>query len=171
MQKRWWENIKIAMTKISNYIEDKYSSLPANEKRHEISPMAVNTAINVVKFHYVKNEKDLFYYLAAINLLNAAIKMKKYKKSLSYRFIKGKARVITECVIARKQFKGVNFYYSAGENCLYVKVLDVIFSFHYVDETPFILNIASAMPPIKWSGIKLQIIAEDVFIKATELVS
>lgn len=105
-----------------------------------------------------------------------AIKMKKYKtyeyknKKLTYRFIKGKARIIVECVVGKKNYNDVSCFYNNEKKCLYVKVFDVVFSFHQIDETDFILNKAAHNTPFTWPGIKLQWIAEDVFVIAKDLV-
>lgn len=153
------EKIKIAV----------YQTISEGEPRRDIAPETVSDAIHVLKSYRVQDSKGLFYYLTAINLLNAAIKMQQYRfgeyhqREISYFFIKGKARVIVECVIAKRPFDNVIYYYKPSEKCLYVKVFDVVFSFHQVEETDFVLNIAAKKPSFDWPGIKLQWIAEDVF--------
>lgn len=159
------------MSEISDYIKEAYTSIRIDEERRPIASDTVDAAMDVLKSYRINDTVGLFYYLAAINLLNAAIKMKQYKKRLRYSFIKGKARVVTEYVIAKNRFDGVFYHYNKPENCLYVKVLDVVFSFHYVDETPFILGPASQTAPVEWSGIRLQILAEEIFLKAKEMES
>lgn len=159
------------MSKISKYIEERYSMLSENEARHPITQENVEAAVKVLRKYLVHNTEGLFYYLSAINLLNAAIKMKPYKKQLTYGFIKGKARAIVEYVIAKNEYEGVSYHYDAQANCLYIKVMDVVFSFHSVEETPFILGPASETAPIIWPGIRLQILSEDIFMEAGKLIN
>ena len=164
------------MSEISERISAIYSTVADDEPRRDIAPSSVDQAIHVLRNYRIEDAKGLFYYMSAISLLNAAIKMPKYRKGdcrrkeINYNFIKGKARVVVEYVIAQRDFEGVTYYYNAPERCLYVKVFDVVFSFHQVVETDFILHRAANQPHFEWPGIRLQWIAEEVFLIGKELI-
>ncbi len=158
------------MSKISEILEKLYKCIGAGEPRRPIAPQYVNEAVDVLQSFKVNDAKGLFYYMSAINLLNAAIKMKEYKKKLSYGFIKGKAVDIMEFIANRHNIENVRYYFNATENCLYVTVFDVVFSFHQVAKTDFILNVAAKAEPIVWPGIRLQWIAEELYLLAKEQI-
>lgn len=119
------------MGRISSKIENIYNAL-SEDSVLEISDDIVKAAMKVLRNYRIYNTKGLFYYLTAVNLLNAAIKRKEYKNKLRYSFIKGKVAVIVEYVIRRYTLYNVNYYYSESESCIYRKVYDVVFSFHNI---------------------------------------
>ena len=99
------------MGRISSKIENIYNTL-SEDSVLEISDDNVKAAMKVLRNYRIYNTKGLFYYLTAVNLLNAAIKRKEYKNKLRYSFIKGKVAVIVEYVIRRYTLYNVNYYYS-----------------------------------------------------------
>lgn len=100
---------------------------------------------------------DYFQCFSALNLLNAAIKTKKWKQLLTYSFIKGYAtRLWTHCIY--HPIKGLDYYYNDDENVLYFKIYGVVFSYHNVTQNSKaqLFSKASEHIPIEWPGIRLQ---------------
>jgi len=128
-----------------------------------ISRTTVEEAIIILKKLRINRTRDVFLYLSAINLLNAAIKQAPYKKELSYGFIKNKALFATKIIITRYRYNKVNYYYSTIEKCLYIEIYGVVFSFHNIFEDPLILEIAAKEKAIVWPEIRLQYIATPLF--------
>lgn len=75
------------MSKISEHIFGLYSQLVGDEIQ-PIDENVVDEAMGVINKINVTDDNSLFYFLSAINLLNAAIKTEKYKFRLFYEFIK-----------------------------------------------------------------------------------
>lgn len=138
-------------------------------KIFEIESDSVSMALLIVQNMNISTKTDVFVYLCALNLLNAAIKTPEFKHTLSYSTIKTNAgRLIRE--IDNLKEASITYYYNQEEGCLYIKVEDVIFSFHQVPQTPEILK-ASFSKPIQWPGIRLQKIAQQIFNEITNLVN
>lgn len=136
-----------------------------NGKIFEIESDSVSKALLIVQNMNISTKTDVFVYLCALNLLNAAIKTPEFKQTLSYSTIKPNAgRLIRE--IDNLKDCSITYYYSKEEACLYIKIENVIFSFHQVPLTSEILK-ASFSNPIQWSGIRLQKIAQQIFNEIT----
>ena len=157
------------MGRISSKIENIYNAL-SEDSVLEISDDIVKAAMKVLRNYRIYNTKGLFYYLTAVNLLNAAIKRKEYKNKLRYSFIKGKVAVIVEYVIRRYTLYNVNYYYSESESCIYRKVYDVVFSLHNIPTEILEYEDVGKQKKIEWSGIRLQRIAQPLFLLASELI-
>ena len=157
------------MGRISSKVENIYNAL-SEDSVLEISDDNVKAAMKVLRNYRIYNTKGLFYYLTAVNLLNAAIKRKEYKNKLRYSFIKGKVAVIVEYVIRRYTLYNVNYYYSESESCIYRKVYDVVFSFHNIPTEILEYEDVGKQKKIEWSGIRLQRIAQPLFLLASELI-
>lgn len=157
------------MGRISSKIENIYNAL-SEDSVLEISDDIVKAAMKVLRNYRIYNTKGLFYYLTAVNLLNAAIKRKEYKNKLRYSFIKGEVAVIVEYVIRRYTLYNVNYYYSESESCIYRKVYDVVFSFHNIPTEILEYEDVGKQKKIEWSGIRLQRIAQPLFLLASELI-
>ena len=128
----------------------------------EITFANVKKAENILRnFNGIINTKQLFLILAAINLLNAAIKKDEFKKDLTYSFIKSKATILLEHLIEMDSLQHVSYFYNREEKCMYVKVYGIIFSFHHITESETILN--NIQEKIEWEGIRLQRIAVEVY--------
>ena len=128
----------------------------------EITCADIKNAENILRdFNDISNTNQLFLVLAAINLLNAAIKKNEFKKDLTYSFIKSKAATLLELLIEMDPLQNVSYFYNREEKCMYVKVYGVIFSFHYITESETILN--NIQDEIEWEGIRLQKIAIEVY--------
>lgn len=69
------------MSKISEHIFGLYSQLVGDEIQ-PIDENVVDEAMGVINKINVTDDNSLFYFLSAINLLNAAIKTEKYKSRL-----------------------------------------------------------------------------------------
>lgn len=157
------------MSKISDQILQTYKELEGNAHQ-AISDDLINNATSVINSIKPTDSNSLFYVLAAINLLNAAIKTNQPKAQLFYGFFKSKASIVADIYLKNiTAFANAHIYYDKPQKCLYFEVYEIIFSFHQVKETNTIVNKAATMPPIQWLGIRLQRIAPFVFNCAKEL--
>lgn len=86
------------MSKISEYIFGLYHQLVGDEIQ-PIDENVVDEAMGVINKINVTDANSLFYFLSAINLLNAAIKTEKYKSRLFYEFIKTRVSAVADCVL------------------------------------------------------------------------
>ena len=156
------------MSKISEHIFRLYSQLVGDEIQ-PIDENVVDEAMDVINKINVTDANSLFYFLSAINLLNAAIKTEKYKSRLFYEFIKTRVSAVADCVLKNAtSFYDSKLYYNKNQKCLYFEVYGVIFSFHQIKETKQILIVAANNPPITWTGVRLQRIAQNIFLFAKE---
>lgn len=151
------------MTEISKYVEELYNKL-IGEESLPISEDSVKDAIRYIEDFDLKDSKSLFTIVAALNLLNAAVKKDNLKSSLYYAYIKTNVSKVADCYLSNKsRFEGVTVYYEKPRNCFYFDIFDVIFSFHQIKETNRIVNVATNLEPIIWPGIRLQRIAQAIF--------
>ena len=74
------------MSHISEHIFKLYNQLSEDEIQPIDDNVVVN-AINIINRISVNNSDSLFYFLTAMNLLNAAIKTAQHKSQLSHAFI------------------------------------------------------------------------------------
>lgn len=156
------------MSKISEHILEIYNQAAENEKQ-PIDDVVVDDAITIINEMNMTNVDSLFVALAALNLLKAAIKNEEYKSELSYGFINAKLSSLADIVLGnRDRYSETNVYYDQSQKCIYFEVFDVIFSYHQVKETNLIINVAAKNEPIIWTGIRLQRIAQKVFLYAKE---
>ena len=156
------------MSKISDHIFSLYNQLKENEIQH-IDDYVVDEAVSVTNSTNPTDTHSLFYILAAINLLNAAIKLERHKSQLFYGFIKSKVSKLADAYLNNSEmFEDVSVYYDNNQKCIYFDVYGVIFSFHQIQESKLIKTIASNNQPIIWAGIRLQRIAQNVFLYAKE---
>ena len=157
------------MSKISDHIFSLYNQLKENEIQH-IDDYVVDEAVSAINSTNPTETNSLFYILAAINLLNAAIKLERHKSQLFYGFIKSKVSKLADAYLNNSEmFEDVSVYYDNNQKCIYFDVYGVIFSFHQIQESKLIKTIASNNQPIIWAGIRLQRIAQSVFIYAKEV--
>ena len=69
-----------------------------------------------------QSKKDVFMALCSLNLLNAAIKKKEYKKSLSYGFIKPHvSKLLIFCISHINEGYVDELYYASQEHCVYIR--------------------------------------------------
>ena len=157
------------MNQISEDIFKIYNQLEGDEWQ-PIDGNVVNEAISVINNRNADDSNSLFLLLSAINLLNAAIKTENYKSQLYYGFIKTKVSKIADSIISNPgSYDDTFVFYDGVQKCMYFEVFGVIFSFHQVLETKLIKNIASNNTPIKWSGVRLQRIAQKIYELAKKL--
>ena len=110
------------------------------------------------------NQDDYFRALSALNLLNSAIKDKRWKRQLSYGFIKGQASSLFEQWI-EEPVKGVKAYYDGKERAVFFDLAGVVFSYHNIRLSDSIRSFvkSAANKPIAWPGIRLQRIPVELF--------
>ena len=110
------------------------------------------------------NQDDYFRALSALNLLNSAIKDKRWKRQLSYGFIKGQASSLFEQWI-EEPVKGVKAYYDGKERAVFFDLAGVVFSYHNIRLSDSIRSFvkSAANKPIAWLGIRLQRIPVELF--------
>ena len=122
----------------------------------------------------VQNKKDVFVKLCSLNLLNAAIKDKEYKKELSYGYIKPSVSRLVNFLVSHSENRYVDeLYYDAPNQCIYIRCYGIQFSFHNIIVTKEIATFADSElnVPVKWDGIRLQPISKDLFFLAQDIHS
>lgn len=159
------------MNVISEDIFKLYNQLEGDECQ-PIDSGVVDDAISIINNSNVEDSKVLFLLLSAINLLNAAIKTEKHKSQLFYGFIKTKVSKIADTIILSPSlYNDTSLFYDSAQKCIYFEVFGVIFSFHQIIETKLIKNVAAKNTPIQWTGVRLQRIAQNLFLYAKGLCS
>ena len=122
----------------------------------------------------IQDKRDAFLKLCSLNLLNAAIKQKKFKNSLSYGYIKPCVSRFVEYVITHTENSYVDeMYYNSDQNCMYIRCYGVQFSFHNIIITEIISAFVDSKSniPVQWDGVRLQPIAQDLVLLAKDLHS
>ena len=128
-----------------------------------IDEMVITEALGVAS-EECDTRDSFFRALSALNLLNSAIKDKRWKCQLSYGFIKGRATDLFEEWIANP-VKGVKAYYDGKERAVFFEVDGVVFSYHNIrlsDATRSFIK-SAANRPIEWPVIRLQWIPVELF--------
>lgn len=146
----------------SQMVENLYKK---NENRTDkgLDEMIITEALGVATEPCVDKD-DFFRVLSALNLLNAAIKDKRWKHELSYGFIKGRAAQLFDQWIA-KPVRGVEAYYNEQEGAVFFELDGVIFSYHRIGFSKRIKSFihSAANKPIEWDGVRLQKIPVELF--------
>ena len=122
----------------------------------------------------VQSKNDVFIKLCALNLLNAAIKDKEYKKELSYGYIKPRvSRLVNFLASHFENGYADELYYDAQGQCMYIRCYGIQFSFHNIIVTKEISIFANSEKnnPVEWDGIRLQPISKDLFLLAKDIHS
>ena len=122
----------------------------------------------------IQDKRDAFLKLCSLNLLNAAIKQKEFKNSLSYGYIKPCVSRFVEYVITHTEDSYVDeMYYNSDQNCMYIRCYGVQFSFHNIIITETISAFVDSKSniPVQWDGVRLQPIAQYLFLLAKDLHS
>lgn len=131
--------------------------------------MMIDDVLNQAKMP-VQTKQELFLRLCSLNYLNALVKKKEYKNVLGYGMIKPK--VMHFAMNLKKNDKVAlceDICFKTDEDCLFVKCYGLQFSFHHVgmsileEECPELRN-----DEVKWEGLKLQPIAESLYVLAKE---
>ena len=120
----------------------------------------------------VQSKNDVFITLCSLNLLNAAIKDKEYKKELSYGYIKPRvSRLVNFLAFHFENGYADELYYDAQSQCMYIRCYGIQFSFHNIIVTKEISVFANSEKnnPVEWDGIRLQPFAQDLFLLAKDV--
>ncbi|GAA4828601.1 hypothetical protein [Algivirga pacifica] len=125
-------------------------------------PQHIGVAWGCLKMK-VETRKDLLFFLAATNYLNAWVKQEGQKeyKSLIYKQLKRRVSQVFTSLICHPLNK-VRLYYEEGKmNCAYIEVEGWLFSFHRIPVNSRILCYAKSEKNQKllWKGKRLQPIA------------
>lgn len=136
-----------------------------NENRTDkgIDEMVITEALGVAT-EDCESQEGFFRVLSALNLLNSAIKDKRWKRQLSYGFIKGRAADLFDKWI-KNPVEGVRAYYDEREGALFFENCGVVFSYHNIRLSEGIRSFigSEANRPIAWQGIRLQRIPVELF--------
>lgn len=114
------------------------------------------------------NDQDLFYYLSAMNLLNAYLTRGKKDPNLqiNYRYyFKGALSKVVAKLLKEYTTKA-KVYLDTKKQILMVELFDFQFSFHNYDRKIEVLKQyenSEKNKPIKWNGMRLQRIAPAIF--------
>ena len=134
-----------------------------------IDEMVITKALAVATMNCV-DQDDYFKALSALNLLNAAIKDKRWKQQLSYGFIKGRASILFEQWI-KMPVEGVKAFYNSEEEAVFFDVNGIVFSYHNIGLSHSIRSFVKTLAnkTIVWPGIRLQKIPVELFDLALTL--
>lgn len=122
----------------------------------------------------VESKNDVFIKLCSLNLLNAAIKDKEYKKELSYGYIKPRVSWLVNFLASHLENGYADeLYYDAQGQCMYIRCYGIQFSFHNIIVTKEVSIFANSEKnnPVEWDGIRLQSISKDLFLLAKNIHS
>lgn len=156
------------MNKIEEHISQLYDSLSDGESQ-PISEESVKKAIRYIDDFHLSDNGSLLIIVSALNLLNAAVKKDNLKSTLYYSYIKSNVSKVAEFFLSNQNiFQSCSVYYDKNCKCFYFDIMGVIFSFHQVKESKPIVSIAANNIPIEWPGIRLQLIAQNIFEYAVE---
>ncbi|MBQ8487408.1 MAG: hypothetical protein IJ533_10225 [Prevotella sp.] len=157
------------MSTTTNY-KDEVCSIYHDSKqpRLPVTPQLVYQAANTVEHLFPPHSTDdAFKILAALNLLNAAVKMPWGAQMVTYAYIKGYAACMFT-VQAYRQLPDLFIYWDKDDDVAYFRVYGIQISFHHV--TRF-AHFAEVLPIVnhmeqKWDGLRLQLIATELFLMA-----
>jgi len=125
--------------------------------------MIITEALGVAIERCVDRD-DFFRVLSTLNLLNAAIKDKRWKHNLSYVFINGRAAQIFEQWIINPVC-GVRAFYNKQEGVVFFELDGAVFSYHRIRFSERIRSFirSEANKPIEWNGARSQKIPVELF--------
>ena len=136
-----------------------------NENRTEkgIDEMIITEALGVAT-EECDTPEGFFRVLSALNLLNSAIKDRRWKRQLSYGFIKGRAADLFDKWI-NNPVERVRAYYDEKEGAVFFEDFGVVFSYHNIRLSEGIRSFigSESNRPIAWQGIRLQRIPVELF--------
>ena len=114
----------------------------------------------------INSKKQVFHYLASLNLLNSAIKNPSFKGFIRYAEFKPKAAKLLTYILKNNMNLIDEAYYSLSESCLYIRCFGLQFSFHRTGINSDVMKnfiYSDANEPVAWDGIRLQQIAAQLF--------
>jgi hypothetical protein len=119
----------------------------------------------------IKSIEDCFLLIASLNLLNSAIKDKSNKRIIHYGGIKTNVTRLFDCLISNNNLADDFWINTEENNCAYIKIYNLQFTFHSIEInkslTEFIKSSRNKVKP--WEEIRLQKIANDIFIIANKI--
>ncbi len=122
----------------------------------------IKVSKNIIYNSIIRTIKDAFLYFAAINYLNACIKID--KKIFSYSF---KSKIEPGiCSILTNSVSNVNLYYEKRNGILLLDFYNFIFSFHCVELNHELIEFLSRQRYISFDGIKKQCVGDLILEKA-----
>ena len=131
--------------------------------RAALTPEHVRQAVDVVSRLFPPTDAaECFALLAALNLLNAAVKLPWGRKMVVYGYVKGAAALLFEH-LTLYPVRGVQIYHDRCEHVTYFRVQGIQISFHY---TPVSRTTPLGKPVQRWDGMRLQLIAVELFTLA-----
>ncbi|UKB81294.1 hypothetical protein [Chryseobacterium sp. MEBOG07] len=113
-----------------------------------------------------KNKIELFSVICSMNLINAAIKNKKFQEQVYYGMLKPKVSQLLIYIIENETFKSeVQFYIEKADRCAYIEINNLQFGFHNITIDKKLQNFIESPDnnPKPWKGIRLQKIAGELF--------
>ena len=137
----------------------------------------VITSENVIKAKEHLNRKpetteDLFLIVCSMNLINAAIKTKKFKELINYGMLKPKVSKLLLGILEDKDNHfDVQFYINPSQQCAYIEICELQFGFHNItiyDKLKDYINSPENIP-VEWKGIRMQKIANELFGYAAKI--
>ncbi len=101
--------------------------------------------------------------LAALNLLNAAVKLEAFKPLVSYKYVKGMCAYLLYFLLV-KPTGNIDIWLDRIQNITYFRVMGVQFSFHFVPLFRALRGelTKACLTPQVWDGLRLQQIAVEV---------
>jgi hypothetical protein len=133
-----------------------------------ISLDQINLAKTIIKVK-PKSTKQLFQILCSLNLINAALKMKErseFNNLIYYGMLKPKVSQLLNSIFENEQLRSdIKFYITPSDNCVYIEIHDLQFSFHNVSINDQLDNFknSSLNKPEPWREVRLQFIAGELF--------
>lgn len=118
-----------------------------------------------------KKRSELLQVLLSLNLINAALKMKEFKSKeknaiIHYGMLKPKVSRLFNHILENdiSNFE-CNFYINTSENCAYIEIDGLQFSFHNITitENLQVFIDSERNKPQPWQGVRLQNIAGELF--------
>ena len=140
------------------YFDDK---LP----RKAVTPTLVyQAAATVEQLFPPKDANETFCILAALNLLNTAVKLPWGAQLVTYDYIKGFAACLFTA-LAYVQLSDVSIYWDKLEDVAYFRIYGVQISFHHVTRFASFVEVLPLVnhTPQQWDGLRLQLVSVEVF--------
>lgn len=140
-----------------------YSGEVATVPTRQHMQVALDT---IARCYLPSDAHDTFALLAALNLLNAIIKLPWGRSVLTYSYIKTTVAQLYD-YLATYPVAGVSIYHDADKRITYFSVMGVQVSFHYVNFTHAPRHLGTRQT---WDGIRLQLIGVELLELALSLL-
>ena len=141
-----------------------FGHLQEGNKAQPISACHVYEAALIISYLFPpRRQLTVLKLLAALNLLNAAVKQSAYKSAISYKYVKGMCSYLLYSLLVRP-VRGIGLWLDRDQGVTYFRVMGVQFSFHFVPMFRQLREELSAarLTPQTWDGMRLQLIAVEV---------